>query len=57
MTDITNAKILILATNGFEQSELEKPLNDLRDRGVSIQSEDIGWVVSTTAFGPQTETE
>ncbi len=32
-------------------------LSDLRDRGVSIQSEDIGWVVSTTAFGPQTETE
>ncbi len=36
MTDITNAKILILATNGFEQSELEKPLNDLRDRGATV---------------------
>lgn len=36
MTDITNAKILILATNGFEQSELEKPLKDLRDRGATV---------------------
>ncbi|HBB85893.1 MAG TPA: protease, partial [Sulfitobacter sp.] len=36
MTDINNAKILILATNGFEQSELEKPLNDLRGRGATV---------------------
>ena len=36
MTDITEAKILILATNGFEQSELEKPLKDLRDRGATV---------------------
>lgn len=49
MTDITNAKILILATNGFEQSELEKPLNDLRDRGATVHvatpdgSEIKGW--------------
>lgn len=36
MTDITEAKILILATNGFEQSELEKPLKDLRARGATV---------------------
>ncbi|UOA30420.1 Protein/nucleic acid deglycase 2 [Sulfitobacter sp. DSM 110093] len=36
MTDINNAKILILATNGFEQSELEKPLNDLRGHGATV---------------------
>lgn len=36
MTDINTAKILILATDGFEQSELEKPLNDLRDRGATV---------------------
>ena len=36
MTDITEAKILILATNGFEQSELQKPLKDLRERGATV---------------------
>lgn len=36
MTDITTAKILILATDGFEQSELEKPLKDLRARGATV---------------------
>ncbi|KKK90445.1 hypothetical protein LCGC14_2722950, partial [marine sediment metagenome] len=36
MTNINNAKILILATDGFEQSELEKPLNDLRARGATV---------------------
>ncbi len=36
MTDINTAKILILATDGFEQSELEKPLKDLRDRGATV---------------------
>ena len=36
MTDITNAKILILSTNGFEQSELEKPLHDLKDKGATV---------------------
>lgn len=36
MTDINNAKILILATNGFEQSELETPLSDLRDKGATV---------------------
>ena len=36
MTQITNAKILILSTNGFEQSELERPLNDLKSKGAAV---------------------
>jgi protease I len=42
-------KIAILATNGFEQSELEVPLGDLRERGatvhvVSLEAGEIkGW--------------
>lgn len=36
MTQITEAKILILSTNGFEQSELEKPLNDLKAKGATV---------------------
>lgn len=36
MTQINNANILILATNGFEQSELEKPLHDLREKGATV---------------------
>lgn len=36
MTAITEAKILILATDGFEQSELTVPLKHLRDRGAVV---------------------
>lgn len=36
MTNITEANILILATNGFEQSELEKPLADLKAKGATV---------------------
>lgn len=36
MTQITNAKILILSSNGFEQSELERPLNDLKAKGAEV---------------------
>ena len=36
MTDITNASILIIATNGFEQSELENPLHKLREAGATV---------------------
>lgn len=36
MTDIARAKVLILATDGFEQSELEVPLKELRDRGATV---------------------
>ena len=36
MTDITRAKILIIATNGFEQSELEVPRDRLRDAGANV---------------------
>ncbi len=49
MTSITDAKILILSTNGFEQSELEKPLDDLKAKGATVHvatpdGEDItGW--------------
>tara|TARA_R110002049_G_scaffold117332_2_gene270495 strand:- start:77384 stop:77944 length:561 start_codon:yes stop_codon:yes gene_type:complete len=36
MTDIKDAKILILSADGFEQSELEKPLADLRKHGATV---------------------
>ena len=36
MTKITEAKILILATDGFEQSELMKPQKDLSDAGATV---------------------
>jgi protease I len=36
MTDIRQAKVLIIATDGFEQSELEKPLNQLREKGATV---------------------
>ncbi|XDA97608.1 type 1 glutamine amidotransferase domain-containing protein [Sulfitobacter sp. LCG007] len=36
MTDITNAKILIMATDGFEQSELAVPLTKLREAGAEV---------------------
>ncbi len=35
-TDITRAKILIIATNGFEQSELEVPRDSLRAAGATV---------------------
>jgi protease I len=49
MTKITEAKIAILSTHGFEQSELEVPLKQLRERGAEVHvvtpdGEDItGW--------------
>ncbi len=49
MTDIKSARILIIATNGFEQSELEVPRDTLRKAGakVDIASPDgkeiMGW--------------
>ena len=36
MTDINNAKILIISTHGFEQSELEVPRDQLRDKGATV---------------------
>ena len=36
MTDITQAKILIIATNGFEQSELEVPRDALKAAGATV---------------------
>lgn len=36
MTAISNAKILIIATHGFEQSELEFPRDQLRVKGADV---------------------
>ncbi len=36
MADIAGKKIAILATNGFEQSELEVPLKKLREAGATV---------------------
>lgn len=36
MTAIKSAKILILATNGYEQSELEFPRDQLRAKGATV---------------------
>lgn len=36
MADITNAKVLILATDGFEQAELFKPRQALIDAGAEV---------------------
>lgn len=36
MPAIGNSKIMILATNGFEQSELEVPLQTLREKGAAV---------------------
>ncbi|RST86791.1 type 1 glutamine amidotransferase [Aquibium carbonis] len=49
MPAIATSRIAILATHGFEQSELEVPLNDLRAKGatvdiVSLEAGEIkGW--------------
>ncbi len=37
MTDIAQARILIIATHGFEQSELEVPRDKLKAAGAKIQ--------------------
>jgi len=36
MPDMKNAKILIMSTNGFEQSELEYPLEHLKKAGATV---------------------
>ena len=36
MPDISDKKILIIATNGFEQSELEVPRDKLREMGAPV---------------------
>lgn len=36
MPKLENAKILIMSTNGFEQSELEVPLNKLKEAGATV---------------------
>ncbi len=37
MADIKQAKILIMATDGFEQSELMVPMEKLRDAGATVE--------------------
>lgn len=37
MTAIANARILIMATHGFEQSELEHPRDTLRETGATVE--------------------
>ena len=37
MPKITEARILILATDGFEQSELEVPRDQLREAGATVE--------------------
>lgn len=37
MADIAQAKILIIATSGFEQSELEGPRDKLRNAGAAVK--------------------
>ncbi len=39
MPSIDNSRILIMATHGFEQSELEKPLQQLKAKGAKV---DVG---------------
>ncbi|MFX0546093.1 type 1 glutamine amidotransferase domain-containing protein [Roseovarius sp. S1116L3] len=36
MADISDRKVAILATNGFEQSELESPLKALKEAGATV---------------------
>ena len=36
MTDIKNARIAILATDGYERSELREPLQKLREKGAEV---------------------
>lgn len=49
MPSIDQARIMILATDGFEQSELETPLNRLREAGATVhvvapqEGEITGW--------------
>ena len=37
MPRLSDAKVLIVATDGFEESELFGPLQILRDRGVEVK--------------------
>jgi protease I len=49
MPDIKGKKIAIMATEGFEQSELEVPLKKLREAGATVDvvspksGEIMGW--------------
>ena len=49
MSKLTNRKVAILATHGYEQSELEKPLEALKEEGAEVHvvspeaGEIMGW--------------
>ena len=49
MSSVVDSRIMILATDGFEQSELEVPLKSLRDMGATVhvvsleEGEITGW--------------
>ncbi|MBX9814871.1 MAG: peptidase C56 [Proteobacteria bacterium SG_bin5] len=42
MTDLTQARVLIMATDGFEQSELFRPREALMDAGVHVTLASLG---------------
>ena len=54
MTDIANSRILIVATDGFEESELFGPLKILRDKGaeVKLASPDLNPIQATVHDDP-----
>ena len=54
MTDIANSRILIVATDGFEESELFGPLQILRDKGaeVKLASPDLNPIQATVHDDP-----
>lgn len=37
MPSLTKARIVVMATHGFEQSELEYPVTELKNRGVEVR--------------------
>lgn len=61
MAKIENSRILIMATDGFEQSELEVPRDKLRERGATVHVATLdgkpikGW--DKTDWGRETEAD
>lgn len=48
MQNISGKRVAVLATNGFEQSELEVPLKKLREAGAEV---DVVWLESGNIKG------
>ena len=61
MTDITDAKILIIATDGFEKFELEVPRDKLREAGATVHvASPDGTAIKSwdeTDWGPEAEVD